>query len=420
MLCAYETSNERQANSWSVRFLWRGRVIVKHPAAIILDGNQRSALAATRALGKLKLVTYVGETHHNSLAASSRYCQQSLVYPDPASTPAEFIAWLAEIDKRWPGTVLMPMSDVTVPLVLRSSFRNLRTALPSLGAYEAVSDKLSLFRHATESGVRVPRTHAVTRQQIRMLDTLELRYPVVVKPRHSSTRTEQGVLKRTVKYARSREELSNVVAAMLKSDEEELLLQEYISGRGEGVFALYQGGDPKFFFAHRRLREKPPSGGVSVLCESVRLTEPAVRAARKMLDPLNWHGVAMVEFKVDEAGEPWLIEINARFWGSLQLAVDCGANFPEMLYQLARNGETTAPAGFKAGQRLRWLLGDIDNLYATLKSNAYSPRLIDKVGAIARFIVPWSPGMRYEFLRLSDPAPAFYAVNRYVRSFGRQ
>ena len=37
----------------------------------------------------------------------------------------------------------------------------------------------------------------------------------------------------------------------------------------------------------------------------------------------------MVEFKHDERdGVPKLMEINGRFWGSLQLAIDAGVDFP--------------------------------------------------------------------------------------------
>ena len=40
----------------------------------------------------------------------------------------------------------------------------------------------------------------------------------------------------------------------------------------------------------------------------------------------------MVEFKKDnETGVFNLMEINAKFWGSLDLALVCGANFPQML-----------------------------------------------------------------------------------------
>jgi predicted ATP-grasp superfamily ATP-dependent carboligase len=48
-------------------------------------------------------------------------------------------------------------------------------------------------------------------------------------------------------------------------------------------------------------------------------------------------GVAMVEFKLDrrKGNAAKLIDVNGRFWGSLQLAILSGVDFPYYLYQLA-------------------------------------------------------------------------------------
>src|SRR5690606_34522562 len=78
-----------------------------------------------------------------------------------------------------------------------------------------------------------------------------------------------------------------------------LMLQERISGPGIGYFACYDHGRLVASFAHRRLREKPPSGGVSVLRESVAVDQQALMYGSKLLERLAWHGVAMVEFKQD-------------------------------------------------------------------------------------------------------------------------
>ena len=82
------------------------------------------------------------------------------------------------------------------------------------------------------------------------------------------------------------------------------MVQECVAGEGQGVFALYNHGKPLVFFAHRRLREKPPSGGVSVFSESIPVDPVMEGYARTLLDHVGRHGVAMVEFKVAEDGTP--------------------------------------------------------------------------------------------------------------------
>jgi len=312
----------------------------------------------------------------------------------------------------------MPMTDLTTPLVLQSRplIPQLRLALPDLHAYETASDKLGLFELAQRAGVRVPATLVVTRATLGELHADSLEYPVVIKPRQSAMRLDSGMAKRGVRYAANAPELKTAIGESLIDDSDELLLQEYVTGQGAGVFGLYDAGKPVFHFAHRRLRERPPSGGVSVLSESVALPEEGVEAANRLLRPLNWHGVAMVEFKLDDQGRLWLIEINARLWGSLQLAIDSGADFPWFLYQLATTGIPSAPPPYAIGKRLRWWLGDLDNLYARLRNRGWNGSAMDKIGAVAEFALPWRPGMRYEFLRWDDPGPTLSAFRQYAEA----
>src|SRR5207245_8993362 len=111
-----------------------------------------------------------------------------------------------------------------------------------------------------------------------------------------------------------------------------VLLQRWVEGIGEGFFALRWGGRTVAMFAHRRLREKPPVGGVSVYRESIPLDDALVGPGLRLLDALDWQGVAMVECKRDLiSGRHVIMEVNGRFWGSLQLAIDAGVDFPSLL-----------------------------------------------------------------------------------------
>jgi predicted ATP-grasp superfamily ATP-dependent carboligase len=149
------------------------------------------------------------------------------------------------------------------------------------------------------------------------------------------------------------------------------LIQRRVIGEGQGLFVLMQEGTPLGMFAHRRVRERPPSGGVSVLRESIALPKSMVEATLKLLQGVKWHGVAMVEFKVDAATQrPVLMEINGRFWGSLQLAVDAGVNFPLHLLNMAMGVCETIPEnGYRVGVKSRWLLGDLDQLVMRIRKS---------------------------------------------------
>ena len=64
----------------------------------------------------------------------------------------------------------------------------------------------------------------------------------------------------------------------------------------------------------------PPEGGVTVYSESVVNSE-ILKAGRKILDDLNWEGLAMIEFMYDVPTKSWrIIELNPRLWGSVMLS----------------------------------------------------------------------------------------------------
>jgi predicted ATP-grasp superfamily ATP-dependent carboligase len=174
-------------------------------------------------------------------------------------------------------------------------------------------------------------------------------------------------------------------------------------------------------FSHRRLREKPPSGGVSVLCESVQIPTQALRHAKILLDELQWEGVAMVEFKLDSADQKYkLMEINGRFWGSLQLAIDAGVDFPDLLIQTLGNEPLRPIETYRIGVKSRWLMGDLDALLMRLLKNEAElhlpPGYPGKIESIFRFVGSWGQNVCSEVFRLSDVKPGLHEIKRWFFS----
>jgi hypothetical protein len=215
-----------------------------------------------------------------------------------------------------------------------------------------------------------------------------------------------------VGYARNPQQLADALTNR-PAHEYPLLLQERIEGPGVGVFACYDRGKVVALFSHKRIRERPPWGGVSVLSESAALPPKARDFAVALLDDLRWHGVAMVEFKHDRRDDtPKLMEINGRFWGSLQLAIDAGVDFPSLLLQSVR-GEPFAPQpAYDIGARSRWLWGDVDNLLLSLSGGGPGPG-VGRWRALRDFAAGAGPRGQYENPRLDDLRPFLYETRRW-------
>jgi len=391
--------------------------------AFVTDGDQRPALAITRSLGRRGISVMVGEARPVSLASSSKYCARHVTYPSPYETPEAFERFLAALVEREQVDVVIPVTDVTTHLVARSrlafSDRSATTA-PPFEAFDVVSDKWTLLQRAVQSDIPIPRTHFVEGLAGLKAVVARLDYPAVIKPSRSRILTNTGWLGTTVHYADCESDLCRLYHDIEYLASYPSLIQERIIGPGIGLFVLFDHGHLVTTFAHRRIREKPPSGGVSVLCEAVPIDPQLTAHAICLLGPLRWHGVAMLEYKQDgRTGKSFLMEVNGRFWGSLQLAVDAGVDFPYLSYQLALGHRPVLPSTYHVGVKSRWLFGDLDHLLLRLFHTDRALRLPLDAPSRSRTLLDFlkftAPGLHYEIERRDDPGPFLREAYHYGR-----
>lgn len=384
---------------------------------LILDANTRSALAATRSLGSKSIPVVVADVSTKTLSGASKYCADSFTYPSPYHDSKYFVEVLRKEVERRQISILLPMTEITTDLVLRHrvEFCGIQIPFASLEAFELLSDKYRLLELAQRLKIPIPETSFV-RDRGELDETMEqTAFPRVLKPYRSRIFSKGRWFSTSVVYVDSTEQLRKTVACNESFHDHPFLMQEYVQGEGYGIFALYNHGQSIVFFGHKRLREKPPSGGVSVLCESIPLDSRMLQLAKRLLDHVKWHGVAMVEFRVSTDGTPYLMEVNARFWGSLQLAVDAGVDFPYLLYRLALGKAVNRIDNYTTGVKSRWLLGDLDHLYLVIKGASLAPgHRSSKWLTILRFLKLFAKDTRYEVNRWDDPKPFLFELKSYI------
>lgn len=382
---------------------------------LILDANQRSALAVTRSLGRQGILLITADETTTALAGSSHFSSEYIIYPSPRLYTENFLTSIARVCKTKNIHIIFPMTELTTNMLLENQnlLPDVILPFPNISSVNALADKHLLMQLADSLNIPIPRTLHVDPAEGSLVEFDQLNYPLVLKPSKSWLPHEDEWLHTSVRFAETPAETVDI----LKQDPAFLahpfMLQDYVPGKGEGLFALYDHGKAMAFFAHRRLREKPPQGGVSVLSESAPLDPKLLDYTRSLLDHANWHGIAMVEFRVEKDGTPYLMEVNTRFWGSLQLSVDSGVDFPWLLYQVACGEQILPVKSYKMEMRLRWILGDIDSLYLTLRDSNLP--WMSKVKATLNFLLPRPFKTKHEVNRLSDFAPFWWELKQYVR-----
>jgi len=326
---------------------------------LVTDDGYKSTLGIVCCLGKKGISVSVMADSPVALASYSRYCSGKFLVP-PAGDEA-FLPAVKDIVRRGHFDLLMPVGYTAHVALTRhkaelAPYTRMETA--DFEKIRRAADKRAMHELAKEVGVPTPRTLAPASYKEAVQDSTELRFPVVIKaPRET--------LCDVVRYARDRRELLTLYGRICESADGEgplPLIQEFIPGFGCGFFALYQDGVCKQTFMHRRIREVPPSGGVSCCAESY-YNERLLDYGKRLLDRLEWHGVAMVEFRYDERDRDYkLLEVNPKFWGSLDLALEAGVEFPYYLCQMARGQQLEYSEDYKRHLRYHWLLTDVQHV----------------------------------------------------------
>lgn len=392
------------------------------PTLLVTDGEQRSALAVVRSLGRAGHRVLVCSVRGHSLAGVSRYAAGESAVSDPLVQPARFTDQVSALVERESIALVLPMTEASVLALLAAPERlaPARVPFPSLDAFLRVSDKAYVTWVAPDVGIRVPAQRVLTTPADRdALLASPSDFPVVLKPARSVSENGDGARSKLgVLHAAGPADLARQLRA-LPPTAYPLLVQQRVMGPGIGIFLLMWEGRQYAAFAHRRIREKPPAGGVSVYRESIAADPGLVARSRSLLERCGWDGIAMIEYKVDAAtGEPYLMEINGRFWGSLQLAIDAGVDFPALLVALAL-GERPAPVtSYRIGIRSRWWWGDVDSLLLRLRRSASELALPPGSPGRARYLLDflklWRPGDRSEILRVDDPKPFFHETHEWL------
>ncbi|MGH7649861.1 MAG: ATP-grasp domain-containing protein, partial [Gemmatimonadaceae bacterium] len=365
---------------------------------------------------------YVCAPRRRSLAGASRYARGEALVADPLADPQRFAADVRALVAQWNIGVLIPIGDASLLAALPDRARLPNVVLPFAdeGVVRRMGDKAAVLDAASAVGISIPHQHVANDRDALLALASGLEYPVVLKPSRSVGEHGGRRSKHLVTHVASAGDLRDAAATMDPAAYP-VLVQQRIVGPGIGIFLLVWKGETLATFAHRRIREKPPAGGVSVYRESVAADPDLVRRSRALLDAFGWGGVAMVEYKLDErTGTPYLMEVNGRFWGSLQLAIDAGVDFPSLLLDAALGNSRRAAAAYTTGIRSRWFWGDVDHLLTRLRRSSAAlslpPGTPGRWAAVRDFLTIRRRVDREEILRRDDPRPFFRETAQWVGS----
>jgi len=322
---------------------------------LVLDAHLRQSLAIIRSLGKQEIMVFAGSENKSAMGFLSKYCQKKYLLPNTQNQVTQFIRKLINILKEENIECIFTSDTFTTYLIAKYQdeiSKYTKIMIPPLDIFLNVFDKEKLLYLARENGVPIPNTYSTN--DLEKIKN-KIRYPVVIK---STQRHAVGVM-----VCNSFQEIQKNQKKMMQTYGP-CIIQEYIPNGGEiGVYVLLNNKSQlRTAIVQRRIRTSYSYGGVSTVRQTIR-NEELIERSIGLLKKLSWSGVAMVEYRIDKrTGTAYLMEINPRFWGSLESCIHAGIDFPFLLYCMLKDGDVKPVFDYQDGVKTRWLFGDIRQL----------------------------------------------------------
>lgn len=383
---------------------------------LVLDAESRAGLATVQALGRQGHDVHAGVRGRGSLTESSRWCRA--VHDQPPAFPREQAhAWLADLDRRFSYSLIIPATEASLLWVraLPEGHRLRALAVvPGDRAIDVALDKERTCALAAELGIPVAPRRLLARGEP---PPAAMGFPVVLKPVHSKVAVAGKDLM-SMSVAVARDDVERAAALALRLPYTDVIEQTWVHGRGVGVEMVFDRGRVVAQFVHERLHEKPLTGGGSTLRRAAAPDPALIGHSRRLLEALDWHGVAMVEWRRAADGAISLMEINPRLWGSLPLTIAAGVDIPRGLLAIAAGEPFPTATSWRVGLTARNLTDDVSWCIANARADHADPLLLTE--PVMRSLLGWLRGLsgkeHWDGWSLSDPNVAVQEVVRLVGS----
>jgi len=302
------------------------------PNILILGSSTKSAMYVAKQLSRYGVEVNIYAWLDLPIK-HSKYIHKYLLVESPDRDVATFKSGLINYLKLNQMDCLLPINDQALE-ICKLYYSEISAQVKIIGVNNSFTDeyahsKYELIKVCETVGISSPKTSLIASLHDLETKRNEFTFPCIIKPGSSSMLKDNRLYYFKVKRIKQYEQLVDYVRENINNVN--VLVQELIPGYGIGYNIIAKNGEVLNEYIHRRIFEYE---GESTYRESVQVSEyPLREKVHALIKKINWNGVAMVEFRIDKS-DAYIMEINGRFWGSIEVSVRCGLNYPVQLYEL--------------------------------------------------------------------------------------
>lgn len=298
---------------------------------LLLCANNQALLSIARSLSKKGFCIDVADWQNLSVK-HSRYINNYYRLSDIELNADAFVNDLCKLIETNNYLFLLPVNDVALEICVkyRSTLEGKISivASPSDETYDYSHNKYLLLKKCEELAFSIPAYFYI--ENLAVLDKIakNIKYPVIAKPVFSKLIKDKKLYQFSVKKVFFENELYDFIREIILNVP--VLLEEYIEGYGAGYNVLAKEGVIVAAYQHERITE-PIGGGASSYRKTTEINKYGLKdCSEKLINSIKWTGPAMIEYRIAD-GIPYIMEINGRFWGSMELALLTGIDYPALL-----------------------------------------------------------------------------------------
>ncbi len=291
-----------------------------------------------------------GEVHvcnSDDKTVAFHYADKSIV--SPLIYDDNYLPFLLNYCKENKIDILISLFDIDL-LVLaknKAKFAEIGTKVivsePEL--VEICNDKWKTYLFLKENGFKTPKTYLSLQRVLLALDSGELSYPIIVKPRFGCGSIAMSVAEDEMALLYYfRRNTRAVTRSYLKyesasvSEDEQIIYQECLNGQEYGADIINDlNGDLQNVIVKKKIAMRAGETDIAEIVDDSTIKETISR-----LGNITKHigNMDCDVFLVD--GEPYILEMNARFGGGYPFSHIAGCNLPQALVEWC-NGKEVNP-----------------------------------------------------------------------------
>lgn len=372
----------------------------KRSERVLVLGVGASCLSVVRSLGREGINVHVGyEEGSKGIAMHSRYCRKSIELPE--SENQEFYNYLENLLQETKYDLIIPAGHPKkMERFLEEKARwekYSKVGFPDLEKWQLTKDKNKTEQVVKKCEIPYPETISFNSQSDLDLSSVQdLEYPLVLK-------LSKGIGAEELQIIRNEKDLNEKKQKVPENTS--FLIQEFEKGKIIDHDVLAKDGELVTLLQAERLH-MPVEGGPSFYRKTMDIDPKLEDYTKRILDELNWTGVAQLEY-IHREDENFLLEINGRFWGSLPLAEAADANFPLNLLEMHLYGKSPKDFSYSKNIYSRRLVYDMSWMIQNYRHSQKDPYLRTKVWreVISEFKNLIAGRETFDTFDLKDPLP---------------